>query len=156
MILEITAMVNDNLSRDTEPWDNLIEKEQYYYFTIIFISGHVLSSLFEVVYGHDNVPVICFWRQITSCKINTPLSKRTDSDNGEKRSWMCMHLSSINLTGVTVFEHFVEILNNKHIFNGYYPDHVLLRNTYTIHKLLYVDHQYSSINNNKTSRALTH
>jgi len=23
----------------------------------------------------------------------------------------------------------VEILNNKHIFNGDYPDHVLLRNT---------------------------
>ena len=50
----------------------------------------------------------------------------------------------------------VEILNNKHIFNGDYPDHVLLRNTYTMHKLLYVDHQYSSINNNKTSRAFTH
>ena len=50
----------------------------------------------------------------------------------------------------------VEILNNKHIFNGDYPDHVLLRNTYTIHKLLYVDHQYSTINNNKTSRAFTH
>ena len=30
----------------------------------------------------------------------------------------------------------VEILNNKHIFNGDYPDHVLLWNTYTIHNLL--------------------
>lgn len=53
-------------------------------------------------------------------------------------------------------QYHVEILNNKHIFNGYYPDHVLLRNTYTIHKLLYVDHQFSSINYNKTSIACTH
>lgn len=29
------------------------------------------------------------------------------------------------------------------MFNGDYPDHVLLRNTYTIHKLLYVDHQFT-------------
>jgi len=50
----------------------------------------------------------------------------------------------------------VEILNNKHIFNRDYPNHVLFQNTYTIHKILYIDHQYSNINNNKTSRAFTH
>jgi len=61
----------------------------------------------------------------------------------------CVHVENVVLCTV-------EILNNKHIFNGDYPDHVLLWNTYTIHKLLYVDHQYSSINNNKTSRAFTH
>ena len=50
----------------------------------------------------------------------------------------------------------VEILNNKHIFNKDYPDYTLLWNTCIIHKLLYVDHQFSNIKNNETSMACTH
>ena len=50
----------------------------------------------------------------------------------------------------------VEIFNNKHIFNRDYPDYTILQNTFTIHNLLYVDHQFSSSKNNETSKACTH
>ena len=83
-----------------------------------------------------------YHKDFPSKQTKTPLY--TICDNSHAKRW---HL---------LVENNVEILNNKHIFNRDYPDQVLLRNTYTIHKLLYVDHQYSRINNNKTSRAFTH
>jgi len=57
---------------------------------------------------------------------------------------------------IVILQEIIEILNNKHIFNRDYPDDALFRNTCTIHKLLYIDHQFSNIKNNETSIACTH
>jgi hypothetical protein len=48
-------MINDNLTRDTEPGDNLIEYEEGDNLSIRFNCRHGLDPLGKVVDDHDNV-----------------------------------------------------------------------------------------------------
>jgi hypothetical protein len=50
-------MISDNLTRDTEPGDNLVEHEEGYSIPIEFYSRHGLDPLSEVVDDHDNMLV---------------------------------------------------------------------------------------------------
>lgn len=79
-------MVSDNIFKNTELRNNLIEEKKGHCFTIILESRHSLSALSKVVYDHDDILVISCQRQITSSKINAPLCERTDGDHREKRS----------------------------------------------------------------------
>lgn len=112
LVLEMIAMVSDNLSRDTKTRNNLIEEKQCCRFTIIFVSRHGLSPLCKVIYDHYDILVIRCRREITSGKVNAPLRKRTDSDNRKKRRYMPVHLLSIDLTRVATFDRFNTIFEN--------------------------------------------
>jgi hypothetical protein len=48
-------MISDNLTRDTEPGDNLVEHEEGCSLPIIFYGRHGLDPLSKVVDDHDNV-----------------------------------------------------------------------------------------------------
>ena len=54
-ILKVTTMINDNLTQDTEPGDNLIEYEEGYILPIGFNCRHGLDPLIKVVDDHNNV-----------------------------------------------------------------------------------------------------
>ena len=49
LILEVIAMVSDNLSWDTKSWNNLVEEKQGFCLTIVFEGRHGLSPLRNVV-----------------------------------------------------------------------------------------------------------
>jgi hypothetical protein len=53
--LIVTAMFSDNLTRDTEPSDNLIEYEEGCSLPIRFNCSHGLGPLINLVDDHDNV-----------------------------------------------------------------------------------------------------
>jgi hypothetical protein len=48
-------MISDNLTRDTERGDNLVEHEEGCSLPIKFYGRHGLDPLSKVVNGHDNV-----------------------------------------------------------------------------------------------------
>jgi hypothetical protein len=54
-ILKVTAMISDNLTRDTKSGDNLIEYEEGDSLPIGFNCRNVFDPLNKVVYDHDNV-----------------------------------------------------------------------------------------------------
>jgi hypothetical protein len=57
-ILKVTHMINNNLTRDTKPDDNLIEYEEGDSILVGFNCRNGLIPLSKVVYGHDNVLIL--------------------------------------------------------------------------------------------------
>ena len=112
-ILKMTAMISDNLSRNTKTSNNLVEKKKSCSLTIIPKSRHSLDPLRKVVYCYDNVLVTFCRRRVTSSIIHTPLCKGSDSNDWKKRSWMSAHFSSIHLTRMTLLDRFNTIFENR-------------------------------------------
>jgi hypothetical protein len=105
----MTAMIGDNLTRDTEPSDNLVEYEKRCSLPIGFHGRHGFGPLGEVVDNHDNVlmPPSRSWVSIN--EIYSPLGEGTDGNDWGKRGWVRAHFSSEHLAGVTLFNCFNEI-----------------------------------------------
>jgi hypothetical protein len=53
--MKVTAMISENITRDSEPGYNLIEHEKCSSLTIGFNRRHGLGPLSKVVYGHNNM-----------------------------------------------------------------------------------------------------
>ena len=79
-ILKMIAMINDNLTRDIELGDNLVEYEKSCNLPIGFHSRHGFGPPGEVVDSHDNVlmPPSQIWFAIN--EIYSPLSEGTDGN----------------------------------------------------------------------------
>ena len=54
-ILKVPTMVSDNLFRNAEPSNNLVENEMHGYLTIGFNRGHSFCPFCEIINGHYNV-----------------------------------------------------------------------------------------------------
>ena len=54
-VLKVTAMVSDNLFRNTKTHDNLVENEKICSFPVSLIGGHYLFPLREVIHSDNNV-----------------------------------------------------------------------------------------------------
>jgi hypothetical protein len=54
-VLKVTAIINDNLTRDTESGANLIEYEEGDSLPVGLKCRHGFDPLSKVVYGHNNV-----------------------------------------------------------------------------------------------------
>jgi len=113
LILEMTSMVSDNLFTNTEPGNSLIEEKQGRCVTVILESRYSLNPLSKLVYGHDDILLISYRRQITTSKINAQLCERTNGDHKEKQSSMCVHFPSINLTRMASIHHFNTIFEDE-------------------------------------------
>lgn len=98
-------MVSENLFRNTELGNKLIEEKQGHSLAVILEIGHGLGPLSKVVYDHDDTLVISCQGRITSSKINASLCERTDGDNRESWIWMCVHFPSIDLTRMACIDH---------------------------------------------------
>jgi hypothetical protein len=99
-------MISDNLTRDTEPGDNLVENEEGCSVPIGFYGRHGLHPLSKVVDGDDNVlmPPNRSWVAID--EIYPPLGEGTDDNDLVKRVWVRAHFSSEPLVGVTLLNRF--------------------------------------------------
>jgi hypothetical protein len=80
-ILKVTSMFSDNITRDTESGDNLIEYEEGGSPTIRFNCSHGLDPISKVFYGQDNllIPPNQIWVAIH--KFHPPLGEGTDSND---------------------------------------------------------------------------
>jgi hypothetical protein len=78
-------MINENITLDTEPGDNLIEYEKGCSLPIRFNCRNVLDPLSKVVNGHDNVlmPPSRSWVAIN--EVHPPLGEGTDGNDWVKR-----------------------------------------------------------------------
>ena len=106
LILKVTTMVSDNLTRDIEPSNNLIEYEEGNSLPIGFNCRNGLNPLHKVVYDHDNVliPPSRSWFAIH--EVHSPLGEGTDANDWVKRGWVRAHFSSEHLVGVTLLNLF--------------------------------------------------
>jgi hypothetical protein len=75
-------MVSDNISRDTEPGDNLIEYEEGCNLPIRFNCSHGLNRLSKVVDDHNNVLIPLDEVGLQSMKSTTSLVKGPSIING--------------------------------------------------------------------------
>jgi hypothetical protein len=105
-------MINDNLTRDTELGDNLVEHEESCSLPIGFNCRHGFEPLGKVVDDHDNVlmPPSRSWVAID--EIYLPLGEGSDSNNWVKRGWVRVHFSSEHLVGVTLLNRFNAIFKD--------------------------------------------
>ena len=87
-ILKVTAMISDNLTRDTEPGDNLVEHEEGCSLPIGFYGRHGFGPLGKVVDAHDNVLMPPSRSWVTIDEIYPPLGEGTNGDDWVKRGWM--------------------------------------------------------------------
>jgi hypothetical protein len=78
-------MINDNLTRDTEPGDNLVENEEGCSLPIGFYGRHGLDPLSEVVDDHYNMLVPPSQSWVAIDEIYPPLSEGTDDNDWVKR-----------------------------------------------------------------------
>jgi hypothetical protein len=106
-------MINDNLTWDFEPGDNLIEYKEGDSILIGFNCRHGLNPPIKVVYGHDNVvmpPNRC-WFAID--KVYPPRGEGTDDNDWMERGWMRVHFPSEHLEGMTLLNHFNTIFKYR-------------------------------------------
>jgi hypothetical protein len=110
--MKMTTMVSDNINRDTELSDNLIEYEKIYSLPIRFHSRHGFDPLGEVVNIHDNVlmPPSRIWVAIN--EIYSSLSEGTDGNDWVERGLVQKHFSSEHLAGVTLLNCFNTIFKD--------------------------------------------
>jgi hypothetical protein len=112
-ILKVTAMISDNLTRDTEPGDNLIEYKEGGSIPIGFNFRHGLDPLSKVVDDHDNVLMPPSQSWVAIHKVHPPLGEGTDGNDWVKRGWMRAHFLSEHLAGVTLLNCFNTIFKDR-------------------------------------------
>jgi hypothetical protein len=78
-------MINDNLTRDTEPSDNLVEHEEGYSIPIRFYSRHGFDPLGKVVDNHDDVLIPPSQSWVAIDEIYPRLGEGTDGNDWVKR-----------------------------------------------------------------------
>jgi hypothetical protein len=77
----MTAMISDNLTRDTEPGDNLIEYEEGCSFHIRFNCRHGLGPLGKVVDSHNNVSMPPSRGWVAIHEVHPPLGEGTNGND---------------------------------------------------------------------------
>jgi hypothetical protein len=111
--MKVTAMINDNLTRDTEPGDNLIEYEEGNNLPIGFHGRHGFDPLSKVVDDHDNMLIPPNQSWIVIYKVYPPLGEGTDDNDWVKRGWVQGNFLSEHLEGVTLLNHFNTIFKDS-------------------------------------------
>jgi len=104
-------MVSDNLSRDIEPCDYLVEQKDSYNLSIISKRCHNIDPLHEVVYGYNDITVPPCLRRVPGSVINPPLGEGANCDNRKHGSGMCPHLLKEDLTKVALLDRFDAIFD---------------------------------------------
>ena len=105
-------MISDNITRDTEPGDNLVEHEEGCSLPIGFYSSHGLGPLSEVVNDHDNMLVPPNQSWVAIDEIYPPLGEGTNGNDWMERGWMRSDFSSEHLAGVTLLNRFNTIFKS--------------------------------------------
>jgi hypothetical protein len=75
--MKVTAMINENITQDSEPSYNLIEYEERNSLTIKFNYRNGLIPLSEVVYDHNNVMIPPNQSWVSIQKTHPPLGEGT-------------------------------------------------------------------------------
>jgi hypothetical protein len=112
-ILKVTAMISDNLTRDTEPGDNMMEYEEGDSIPIRFNYKHGLGPLSKLVYDHDNVLIPPNRSWVVIHKVHPPLGEGTDNNDWVERGWMRAHFTSEHLAGVILINYFNAIFKYR-------------------------------------------
>ena len=81
-------MISDNLTRDTELGDNLIEYEEGDSLPIRFNCRHGLGPLSKVVDDYDNVFMPPRQSIVAIYEFHPPLGEGTDGNEWMERGWM--------------------------------------------------------------------
>ena len=105
-------MISDNITRDTEPGDNLIEHEEADNIHVRFNYRNGLGPLSKVVYGHNNVFISPNQSWVSIHKVHPPLGEETDNNDWMERGWMQAHFLSEHLAGVTLLNCFNTIFKD--------------------------------------------
>jgi hypothetical protein len=112
-IPKVTAIISDNVTRDSEPGYNLIEYEEGTSITIGFNYRHGLKKLGKVVYDHDNVLIPPNRSWVSIHKIHPPLGEGTNGADSIERGWIQVHFPSEHLVGVTLLDRFDAIFKDR-------------------------------------------
>jgi hypothetical protein len=110
--MKVTTMISDNLTRDTEPGDNLVEHEEGCSLPIGFYSRNGFSPLGKLVDNHDDVLIPPNRSWVAIDEIYPPLGEGTDDNDWVKRGWVRTHCLKENLARVTLLNHFNAILKD--------------------------------------------
>ena len=73
VVLEVTAMVSENLFTNTETHDNLVENEKSRSFPISLEGGHCLCPLCKVIHSDNDIFVPPSRGWVTHHIVNPPL-----------------------------------------------------------------------------------
>jgi hypothetical protein len=106
-------MISENITRDTEPSDNLVEHEEGCSLPIRVYSRHGLDPLSEVFDDHDNILVPPSRSWVAIDEIYLPLVEGTDNNDWVKRGWVRAHFLSEHLAGVKLLNHFNDIFKDS-------------------------------------------
>jgi hypothetical protein len=79
--MKVTAMINDNLTRDYESGYNLIEYEEGSSLTVRYNYRHGLNPLRKLFYNHDNVLIPPSQSWVAIHKIHPPLGEGTNGND---------------------------------------------------------------------------
>ena len=132
IMAKMGAMVSDNGLRDTKPGNHMIEEKLRDLLTVSCQCRHCFGPFGEVVYDYNNIRIPPCQERVTCHKIDTPLCKRTNSNDRMEVSGWCVHLALVDLALVTfkdsedtIFENGrPEIPNTKNFFSSSIPRHV--------------------------------
>jgi hypothetical protein len=104
-------MVSDNILWDVKPCYYMVKNETSHCFSIIVKRWHSLDPLCEVVYRYDDVTMPPGLIQVTCSKFNPPLGERTNNNDREHVSRMCLHLPREYLKRVALLDRLNAILD---------------------------------------------
>jgi hypothetical protein len=105
-------MIRDNITRDIEPGDNLVEHEEGYSLPIGFYSRHGFNPFGKIFDIHYDALMPPSQSWVTIYEIYPPLGEGTDSNDWVKRGWVRMHFLSEHLAGVTLLNCFNTIFKD--------------------------------------------
>ena len=105
-------MISDNLTRDTEPGDNLVEHEEGWSLPIGFYGRHGFGPLGKVFDNHDNVLIPPSRSWVAIDEIYPPLGEGTNVNDWVKGGWVRALFSSEHLGGVTLLNCFNTIFKD--------------------------------------------
>jgi len=106
-------MVNDNITRDTELSDDLIEYEEGCSLPIGFNCRHVFEPISKVFDDHDNVLMPASRSWVAIDEVHPSLGEGIDGNDWMKRGWMRENFSSEHLVGVTLINCFNTIFKDR-------------------------------------------
>ena len=97
-------MVSDNGLRDSKPGNHMIEKKLGSSLTVSCECRNCFGPFSEVVHGYDNITIPPCRARVTRHKIDTPIRKGANDNDGMEVSGWRMHLALVDLAFMTFMD----------------------------------------------------